>query len=398
MTFFFWMNSMSLPFASPTFVGLPTSDVKKVDVYGDLNPELQNSLSSKISAFDTNLGGVIASATKMVKGIGKAFVESGMDLPTAQNRIRDALGGSRGAINDISEMFERGITEDLTGVDQGTGYVRRANTLIDSVKMVIDGVDRTFIDGDFRNVSSVVDFIGDLAGNELINVFDLGAEAALIKGVLTEVTRWGVPELIDETFGAKWNDTEKRYNYAYDDTFRFSVTKRASDSISPTTDLAVLERLMLHGGVSALIADNPNFPEQLIGGYQIPEGCHAGGPYPVMIQDPAHPDDPNAKIPDPSGAQTVPNYFDQGRRLVKILNQLKPEWFYVTRTVNTGVPSSPFRKDIVWNLQYLSSASEGFKDVTATQPDIRDATLSAQFYRIESGAMLLKNMYPYITI
>ncbi len=389
---------MSLPFAAPSFVGLPTSDVKQVDVYGGIDPELKNSLTSKISAFDTNLGGIISSATKMVKGIGKAFTESGMDLPTAQARIREALGGSRGAINDLSEMVERGIMGDLTGVDQGTGYVRRANTMIDSVKIVMDGVDRTFINNDYKNVSSIIDFIGDLAGNQLVDVFDLGAEAALIKGVLSEVTRWGIPELVDETFGATWNDQYKRYDYKYDDDFRFGVTKRVSDSISPTTDLAVIERLMLHGGMAALIADNPNFPEQLIGGYQIPEGCHGGGPYPVMIQDPAHPDDPDAKIPDPSGAQTVPNYFDQGRRLVLILNQLKPEWFYAKRKVNTGDPSAPFREDTVWNLQYLSAASEGFKTVTATQPDIRDATMSAQFYRVESGKMLLKQMYPYITI
>lgn len=383
-----------LPLTTPTFIGQPNQPVKTVDVYTDISPEIQNSLTSKISAFDTDLGGVISGATKMVSGIGKALKNNGLDLNTAKDRIQQALGGSRSAMSDIAEMFEREITGDLTGVDQGTGYVRGANTMIDSVKLVIDGAIRTFKDGNYKNVSGVVDFIGDLAGNKLINVFDLGAEAALVKGILSEISGWGIPELVDEAFGAKWNADKNRYDYAYDDYFRFSVTSRASDALSPSTSLDVIERMMLHGGDKALIADNPNFPQQLLAGYVLPEGCIAGGPYPVMIpSDP--PTDPPTTVPDPSGAQAVSNYADQAKRLVRILDTLMPEWFYVPRTVYTGVEDDPFRIDTVWTLQYINTASEAAKLVLMTSDDHRDALLAAPFYKIESGIAMLKNMYPY---
>ena len=364
-----------------------------VDPYTDANPELKNKLTSKISAFDTNLGGIIGSATKMVKGIGAQLKSSGIDLPAAQQRIREALGGSRAAISDLAEGTERSIFGDLTGIDEGTGYVRGANTMIDSVKMVYDGATRTFKDGDFKNVSGIMDFIGDLSGNKLIGVFDLGAEAALIKGIIGEVSDWGVPQLIDETFGAKWNSEKNTYDYNYDDDFRFSVTKRASETLSPSTSLAVIDRLMEHGGDTALVADNPSFPQTLLAGYVFPEGIHPGGPYPVMIPNPNDVDGP--QIPDPSGAQTVPNYFDEARKLVSIMDRLMPSWFEVNRTVATGVPAAPWRVDKAWTFQYINTASDAARAVLTTDAKYRDAFLAAPFYRVESGLALLKNMYPY---
>lgn len=384
MTFLFLVNSM-LSLATPTFTGVPNDTVKKIDVYSDVGTNVQNSKVSQVSAFDTSLDGIISGSLKAVQGIGAELENRGIDLPTAKNRVRDALGGSRSAITEISEILERGIMGDMTGTDQGTGYVRGANSMIDSVTMVVNGADRTFNQPGYKNVTGIMGFISDLTNNPLIKTFDLGAEAALIKGVLTEVSQWGIAEIVDETFGAKWNDSTKRYDYTYSDEFRFSVTKRASDSISPSTNLSVIEALMLHGGDTALIADNPSFPLQLLGGYVLPEGCIQGGPYPVDLAN-------------PYGPQTKPNYADQGYRLLNILNKLKPNWFYVNRKYSTGDPAEPFATDIVWNMEYLTLTSEAAKLVLATNPDLRDAMLAAQFYRVESGVTMLKTMYPYIVL
>lgn len=385
----FLVNPM-LTLTEPTFSGLPTSIVKSIDVYTKVTPDLENRLASKVSAFDTDLDSIIAGATKMVKGIGTALSDRGMDLNTAKSRIQDALKGSRSAITDISEMLERSIMSELTGTDEATGYVRGASAMVDSVKLVYDGVVRTFINGDYKNVSGVVGFLSDLTGNSLVKTFDLGAQAALVKGIIGEISDWGIPQLVDDALGATWNQRENRYDYEYDDQFRFSVTKRASDSLSPTTSLEVIERLMLHGGTKALIAENPSFPDQLLNGYVLPEGCVAGGPYPVMIPDPNNVEGP--PIPDPSGVQIKSNYYDQGHRLIKILNELKPEWFYVNQNVFNG---TEWKTDTVWNLQYLAGASEPAKQVLVTDPDLFTAIVVAPFYRVESGLMLLKQMYPY---
>lgn len=369
-----------LPLAIPTFTGVPNDTVKKIDVHGDVGTELQNSLASKISVFDTNLSSIISKSLNIVKGIGNSLSTNGLDLPAARDRIKEALGGSRYAITEISEQLERAILGDMTGVDAGTGYVRRANNMIDSVRLVVDDVTRTFSQEGFKDVNGIVRFIRDLSGNQLIEAIDLGAEAALVRGVLTEVTKWGVPQLIDETFGAKRNGDV--WEYKYDDEFRFSVTKRVSDSISPSTDLSVILTLMTHGGEKALVADNPIFPMQLLNGYVLPDGCVAGGPFPV---------DPLV----PYGEQTKSNHAHQAYQLIYILNILKPEWFYVERKVATGIPATPYRTDIVWNLEYLSGASDAAKLVLSSNAHHRDGLLAAQYYRVESGIAMIKNMYPY---
>ncbi|MBW6072815.1 hypothetical protein KZ856_38260, partial [Pseudomonas aeruginosa] len=165
----------------------------------------------------------------VVKGIGNKILNNGIDLNMARTRIADALKGSRSSIVSLATDVERSIMEELTGEDTGTGYVRKATDMIDGVKMVLNQKDYYFKDGNFSGVNSIIGFMGDLTNNSLLRVFDLGAEAALMKGIIEEVTAWGIPDLVDETFGAKW--TDNKYEYDYDDDFRFSVVKRASASI-----------------------------------------------------------------------------------------------------------------------------------------------------------------------
>lgn len=376
---------MALPLATPSFAGIPDDAVKKIDVYSNLDDGVKNALASKISAFDTDLSGIISKSLKAVKGIGDELHKSGITLTEAKARIQQALGGSRSAISDISERVERGIMGALTGKDVGTGYVRGVSSMYDSVKVVVDSAVRTFSNSDYKSASGIVGFIRDLSGNQLIQTFDLGAQAALVKGVVSEISGWGIPELLDETYGATWNKTTNVWDYKYDDEFRFSVTKSASDSISPSTSLEVIDRLMTHGGEKALIAENPSFPSQLLSGYVIPDGCVQGGPFPLV---------PN----EPYGQQTKSNYAYEGYTLLKILNTLKPNWFYIQRTYATGKSANPFATETVWNLEYLSTASEGAQTVLRTNNDLRDAMLAAPFYRVESGLAMLKNMYPYIVL
>lgn len=374
-----------LSLAIPTFTGIPDDIVKKIDTYSDVGTELQNSLASKISAFDTNLGGIIHKSLTALSDIGDRINSGEINIYEAQQRIKDALGGSRASITEIATWLEQAIVGDMTGVDVGTGFVRGANAMIDSAKIVIDGVAHTFINNDYKSVTGIVGFIKDLTGNQLIELFDLGAQAALVKGVLTSVVDWGIPELIDESFGAKWNKEKNYWDYEYSDEFRFSVTKRASDSISGSTSLAVIDQIMVHASDSALVADNPNFPMQLLAGYVLPEGCVGGGPFPV---------DPTK----PYGEQTQPNYAHQGWQLLDILNRLKPDWFYTERLYHTGNDNTPFKKETVWNLQFLPTASEAARLVLSTNANLRDAMLAAQFYRVDSGIALIKQMYPYFVV
>lgn len=367
-----------LDFAIPSFTGLPNAIVKKIDPYKEMAIEVQNEIVSKKTAFELKFNDVIENSMSMVKGI-KAKLEAGhITLLEAKDRIKDALSGSRQGITNLAQGLEDFILADMTGLDPGTGYVRRANEMIDSVQMVINGKKALFDQGNFPNIRAITDFIGDLSNNSLIKVFDLGAEAALVKGILTQVTGWGIPALIDETFGAKWNNEKNRYDYDYDDVFRFSVTKRASEELAPTTDLKVIQQLMIHGGDKALVANNPEFPSQLLERYNFPLGIVPGN-----IQ----PDKPD-----------VWTYEAELELLEKILNALKPDWFEVQRNVVNPGKNPAYKTEKVWNLLFLSKASEDAKKLLSSNPKYAPVMMTAPFYEVASGKQMLKNMYPYIVL
>jgi len=375
-SYFFLVNTM-LPFAPPSFIGLPTDEVKKVDPYGVVNPEVQTAIASKLTAFELGFDKLVSNSLDMVKGIGSKLRTNGISIPEARDRIKDALGGSRQGISYLAEGLENMMIGDMTGKDPGTGYVRTANDMIDGVQMVINGKNAVFNQGNFPNVAAITDFIGDLTGNNLLSVFDLGAEAALVKGILSEVTAWGVPQIVDETFGAKWNETDKRYDYKYDDEFRFSVVKRVSEDLSPTTSLATIEQLMIHGGPTALVAMNPAFPEQLLEQYLFPLGIVPSG-------DPQRPD--------------LRTYAQELEQLVKILNQLKPDWFQLQRMVYNPGGNPVYKPELVWNLRFISRASEDAKKLLMSEDKYIAPLLTAPFYDVYNGKQVLKNMYPYIVL
>lgn len=367
-----------LDLAIPSFIGLPDSPVKKVDPYGEINPEVQNNIASKKTAFELNFNTVIAKATDMVKKVGDKLGAGGISLPEARDRIKEALSGSRQGISYLAEGLEEIMTSDMTGADPGTGYVRTANDMIDGIEMISRQGKSTFSQGGYANVQAITDFIGDLTGNNLIRVFDLGAEAAIVKGILTEVTGWGIPEIVDDTFGAKWNDDTNSYDYEYDDVFRFSVTKRASSEISPNTDLKVIKQLMIHAGPTALVADNPDFPTQLLERYNFPLGITPG-----MKQ---------ADKPD------VWTYQAELELLVDILNQLKPDWYQVQRMVENPGKNPAYKAEKNFNLQFLGKASEDARKLLCFDPKYVPPILTAPFYEIVSGKQMLKQMYPYIVL
>lgn len=366
-----------LPLAAPSFIGDPSSPVKQVDPYGKVNPEVQTSIASKITAFDLGFDQLIAKSVDMAKGIGGKLADGSVSLPEAKMRLKDAMGGSRQGITYLAEGLENLMLGDMTGKDPGTGYVRTASDMIDGVQLVINGKKSTFQKSDYPNVGAIVGFVSDLTNNPLIKAFDLGAEAALVKGILTQVTTWGVPDIIDETLGAKWNSETKKYDYSYDADFRFSVVKRTSEDLSPGTDLATIRQLMLHGGDTALIAANPSFPEQLLEQYNFPLGI-------VPATDPTRPD--------------LHTYAKEIALLEEILNILKPDWFQVQRLVFKEGENPAFQPELVWNLRFISRASEDAKRLLCSKPLYVPPILTAPFYAVDSAKQMLTKMYPYIVL
>lgn len=352
---------MAIQLATPSFFGTPTDEVQQVDAYSQISPEVRNKLVSGVGEFEEGFGSILNNAIKSVKDIGSKLTGSPINIQEAKQRIEGALKGSRSDIQYISQTLENSIFGELTGASGGPGYTRTATSMANEIKLIIDNKDILFNQDGFQGVNSIINFLNDLGGsNTLIKTFDLGAEAAVLFGVLTEVSAWGIPDLIDETFGARkvYNDDGSwRYDYSYDDQFRFTLGKRVSSELSPNASLDVILRILEHAGDGSLLAENPTFIETMMSSYTLPVDT------------------------DPSMYPEILSKFEL------ILDKLQPEWLYINRG-----------DEKVYNLGTFNKLSDHTQLVFLSKEKYYVPVMLGPLYQPKQAIQLLKEFYPNIPI
>lgn len=365
--------------ALPSFLGTPEDRTKVVDAYIETSSEIRTALSTKIESFTSGLGDAFDKAVGITKGIGDKIRSNAIDLKTAVDRVKGALKGSRADIIKIATSTEKLIMGELTGKDSATNYVktvtdvaRGAMLMVEDGKQLID----TFKNGGYNQISAMVGFISDLTGNPNLKLFDLGAEAAILRGVIDEVSSWGIPSLVDSIL----KDQPDRTKHA--------VIKRSAERISYSSSLDVLlayanvssstqytceigtggdnrdgdgvlipcKPIYQNIGSNALNANTPDFAIKVLSNFAFVEGV------------------------------TVADYPDQLNKLVTLMNKLKPDWFWTYRN-----------NERVWNLGTLATASENAVTLFLASPTYRDAILTAPFYSPARVEELVNTMYPLTT-
>lgn len=372
--FFFKVRKMGLV-ALPSFLGTPEDRTKVVDAYNTTTSELRTALSEKITSFSSGLDGVFDKAVGIAKDVGKKLRTDTIDLPSALKRVQGALKGSRSDLTKIASSTEKLIMGELTGTDKPTNYVktvtdvaRGLELMVGEGKQVIDA----FKNGGYDQVSSMVGFISDLTNTPGLKLFDLGAEAAIIRGVLDEVSAWGIPSLVDKVLKDQ-NDFTK-----------YAVIKRSAERISVSSTLDVLlayaqvnsskftcrigtggdnkdgegnpipcEPVFENLGANALNANTPDFATRVLSNFAFVPGT------------------------------TVGDYPAQMVKLEQLMSLLKPNWFWTNRG-----------NERVWNLGTMSTASEDAVTLMLSSPTYRDAMLTAPFYVPMRTQELVDSMYP----
>lgn len=358
--------------ALPSFLGTPEDAVKIVDAYGETSSEQRNALSTKIESFTSGLGDVFDKTMDIAAGIGEKIRTNAIDLPSAMKRVQRALKGSRSDILSLARSTEKLIMSELTGVDNSTKYVRTVTDVARGLElMTSDGkqIIDAFKNGGYDQVSAMVGFMSDLTGNPALKVFDLGAEAAILRGVVDEISAWGIPSLVD--------DVLKGHN----DQTKYAVIKRSGGNISASSSLDVLlayakvtsdtnytcsngkepndpacEKVYNNIGSNALQAQTPDFATKVLANFAFVAGVTTG------------------------------DYPEQLRKLEELLNLLKPDWFWTTRGTKP-----------VWNLGPMSQSSENAVTLFLSSDKYRDAILTAPFYQPMRALELMDSMYPLVT-
>lgn len=362
----------------PSFLGTPDDQAKVVDAYNEVSSELRTNLSSKITSFTSGLDDAFNKTVGIAKNIGEKLSANTINLPAALRRVQGALAGSRNDILKLATSTEKLIMSELTGVDPNTHYVKTATDVARGLELMV-GSGRELIDtfkaGGYNQVSAMVGFISDLTDTPGLKLFDMGAEAAILRGVVEEVSAWGIPSLVDTIL----KDQPDRTRYA--------VLKRSAESISHRSNL---DTLYAYATVKSKELGRKDLS-------WIPPTDWDGvnPPWPMIYDVNLGANALNAATPD-FAMRVISNFtFDAGTtpanypeiivKLTDILSLLKPDWFMTTRG-----------NEPAWNLGTMSQASEDAVTLFLTSDLYRDAILTAPFYRPQSINELVDSMYPLI--
>jgi hypothetical protein len=337
--------------ATPAFNGSPTDKLAAVDVYGAVDPATKNALTSQVSSFGSSLSETLGGVYNKVASIGtKLLGDKSINLDQAKDRIQRAMGGSRNDILALATSAQGAIVSELTGLDPSTNYVRKASELANSVVLITTQGKQLLNRQGYNQAGALMNFVGQLTGNPVFKALDLGAETAMLKGVLTEVSKWGIPSLVDDLIRentARTGSSKGSYH----------AVSRASGTIAMTADISVIKQLIASVGVTALTAGTPNFAQLFLSRYDFKVGTTADQ-YPALLAE-----------------------------LVGVMNSLKPDWFYVIRNGERIV-----------NLAVITTASENAKTLFLSNDEYAGPSMYAPQYKPSTTLSLIKGLYPKIGI
>lgn len=199
---------MRLPMAATELLTTPTQGITDQDVYKvdgvstitDVKDVLSTVTSDVVNAA-RNTPGFAANMASVVAG-----VKSGsMTKADAAMRVAGVLGGNSGILNKLSNTVKTNVLGTL-GIE---------GKKADAVMTTIAGVARVAQYGDVTRISDMMDIFGTVTGNdELMSMVDLGAEAALLGGIMREVISLGIPDGI-QILMQQASSPEQRYQIGY---------------------------------------------------------------------------------------------------------------------------------------------------------------------------------------
>jgi hypothetical protein len=324
--------------ARSTFLAGPDDELAAVDVYTEVTPETRNAFQSSYSAFSEGLTSRLGATRTSLSDLASGVRNKEIGLNTARKRLQESIGGSIRELNDLPDnLRSRFIEQSGVGSPEHNYMVGKINDLEYVIK-----------NGDYRSAEGIMGVLGGLTGNPVFDAIGLGPVIGVIQVGLEELAKWEVPELLDELMdylGGSPQDVKDQ------------VVRGAATRLAGTADLEGLKVLLKHVNGSVLLSTNPQFVQQFLQRFSIPDGKDASH-YPELRQD-----------------------------LISVMTQIKSDWLYLER-----------RGESAFNFQVLALCSEDAQLVLCTDPELVGGVIAAPHYRLHDHRQLARQMYPLIAL
>jgi len=243
--------------ANSIFQGRPSDKLLVKDTYEVTNTETRNSV------FETTKG-IYSDAIGGLKG----------NTSSPRELTELVLGAKNGNLTKM-EMVEKALSSMGTTLPSLLGQVggTLANVLGDtlgdagfgdvaSLGKLLYGAAPTFINGaDVDDADSLIKFVGELTGkSDLMQFFNLGAEAGILSGIAKQLVRYGIGDLVDDVA-----------EMAHDESVKNAIFRAIIENAINTSDLKSVNKALDKLGADGLLSERPNAIAEILAGYKFPE-------------------------------------------------------------------------------------------------------------------------------
>lgn len=333
--------------AQSVFGGSPTEKLAPADVYGGVDTAVRNYFRSSHTAFGEELETALSKSVSKITTIGKDTLSKLITPESARDMVLGVLGSSKTALDNLKGSVQKTIIGEISRDNPVVGEIVGAATGIGGVQdqLIRYGNSTEIVRGlDFESAEGIASILRDISDSDVLEVINVGVDVALFRGVLEEVTQWGLPGLVDDVLQS-----------IEDDRVRREVVSRSSRNFVNTADIDSVEAMLNSVGASALTAQYPDFPRQLLNRYRFKSGTTPDN-YPALIG-----------------------------QLVRVMDKLQPQWFFISRG-----------DEPVWNLSVINLASPDAQLLFLSDEDYRTPFLIAPQYPQRDIKAIARDMYPLI--
>ncbi len=258
------------------------------------------------------------------------------------NNIYSEVMGTLGSARNEIQNLKRGTVTTIVNAVRNNEFLNAAR----SVMLKSDNVERVIKNGDMSSMQGVGRILRQITGVDILDVFDLTSEIALLRGTIIEVASWAAPGLIPKILGTVSDRRVKHY-----------VIQQSAQSIVYSSDIDIIEEFINSVGAATLVSNYPSFPEDLLSRYRFKDGT----------------------TPD-----MYPALLDQ---VFRVMDALNPSWLKTMRGNNE-----------IFNFSFVTRASSDAHTLLSSDERTRHVVLAASNYPREGLIDLARSMYPRMAV
>lgn len=179
----------------------------------------------------------------------------GVDKDTLTSRVVDALGGKTGLVNNLTPDLKSSITST----------VGLPSSLSSQIAVVVNGVTQSLQTSQLDNAKDLISLVGEVTKSpQLASLFDSGAEATLMTGLLNEAIQQKMPGAVDLLI-EKARDPEIA---------KIALTQNIPLALV-SGDLSIIATLVQTLGAGPILKQVPNAVAIILSNYRLPSGATA---------------------------------------------------------------------------------------------------------------------------